>query len=554
MPSAPPPTGPAYDAPPPPEVSRVGVWQQLDPKMLIVTPIRTLISMALPLLVAIFGVGRGNPTTALIIGCVGAFVALVFGILPWFTTRYRFTETQVQVRRGLISRAVVTAPLDRVRSVDLESTVLHRVLGLAKVQIGTGVDDSRIELDALARPASEELRTYLLKRSDVTADPDAPEWEGVDGDNTDEGSQSQDGAESIPRPGAARRREDVELAAIDWSWLRFAPFSLSALAIVAAVFGIGWQFVDGIDLEASQLSASWQWVQGQSLVALVGIVSLLVLIGWVILSTASYVLNWWNLRLVRQPGGTLKLTRGLMTTRSTTVEEARVRGVRLTEPVLMRAVNGAELSTLATGVGTGGTTKVLPPCPRSVAESVGATILQEEGPLTEPLRRHGPAARRRQFIQAQWTTLILTTPVVVLTIWLNWEVWIPIAVGGGLALLGVLIGWQTYRNLGHYLTTEHLVAGSGSLQRTRTALERRGVIGWVVHQSYFQRRRGLATLVATTAAGPEQVDIRDVPLPQAIAIAHATTPEVLRDFLAAADGSIQVESSTTRTGWGDLDL
>ncbi len=39
-----------------------------------------------------------------------------------------------------------------------------------------------------------------------------------------------------------------------------------------------------------------------------------------------------------------------------------------------------------------------------------------------------------------------------------------------------------------------------ALRRT-TALSCSGVIGWHLRQSWFQRRRGLATLVATTAAG-----------------------------------------------------
>ena len=58
-----------------------------------------------------------------------------------------------------------------------------------------------------------------------------------------------------------------------------------------------------------------------------------------------------DLRLTREDG-TLHLTAGLFTTRSISVEETRVRGVLLNEPVLLRMVGGAQLSTLSTGVGT----------------------------------------------------------------------------------------------------------------------------------------------------------------------------------------------------------
>ena len=79
----------------------------------------------------------------------------------------------------------------------------------------------------------------------------------------------------------------------------------------------------------------------------------------------------------------------------------------------------------------------------------------------------------------------------------------------------------------------HLVSGSGALARRRTVLERDGVIGWVVRQTYFQRRAGLATLVATTAAGGERVEIVDVPYDAAVAVAAEVTPGAVGDFLRA---------------------
>ena len=66
----------------------------------------------------------------------------------------------------MLSSTLVTAPLDRVRSVDLESSLLHRILGLKKVQIGTGVDDDRITLTRCRRrPGADRLRVELLQRA-----------------------------------------------------------------------------------------------------------------------------------------------------------------------------------------------------------------------------------------------------------------------------------------------------------------------------------------------------------------------------------------------------
>jgi putative membrane protein len=60
-----------------------------------------------------------------------------------------------------------------------------------------------------------------------------------------------------------------------------------------------------------------------------------------------------------------------------------------------------------------------------------------------------------------------------------------------------------------------LIVRSGSLSRKRVVLETSGIIGFTVRRSIFQRRAGLATLIATTAAGRHRYSIPDVPIEEA---------------------------------------
>ena len=53
-------------------------------------------------------------------------------------------------------------------------------------------------------------------------------------------------------------------------------------------------------------------------------------------------------------------------------------------------------------------------------------------------------------------------------------------------------------------------------------VQRTGIIGWNLQQSWFQRRAGLVTLVATTAAGSQAYAAIDVPEGTAIALADRT--------------------------------
>lgn len=498
-------------------------WQRLDPRKLLLDPVKVVGQFAVPAVVAFIGISSredGMPWWAVPIGVVGA---VVLGALPWLTTTYRLTATQFQVRSGIVNKKTSTAPLDRVRSVDLEASLLHRVLGLARVQVGTGVDEDRITLDAISRDAAAQLRGTLLARGRTAAttgpapDPAHPDPAGA--------------PPAVPLTPEAAEPVEV-LATIDWSWLRFAPFSLSRLVLVAGAVGVLFQFGENLPfVDEESLTTAWQWVRGIALALVVLVTLVSGLVGWVLVAVTGYVVQWWDLRLTRDHGS-LHQTAGLFTTRSITVEEKRVRGVELTEPVLLRAVGGAQLATLATGVGAGGVTQVLPPCPRTVATGVGDRILTSPEPLSVPLTGHGPAARRRRWVRKVRVALLVPAATVWPVVHFGLPWWLPVVVGVVAVLLGGLVAESAYRHLGHAATAEHLVVGGGDLTRVRTVLELDGIIGWVVRETWFQRRVGVANLVATTAAGAERVVARDIPVGRAVALADAATPGVLTPFLA----------------------
>ncbi|GAA1449259.1 PH domain-containing protein [Mycobacterium cookii] len=495
-------------------------WSRLSPRKLLLDPVKAIGQAIVPVVIALVGISQSDTRFWPFIFPVVVVAPLVFGALPWLTTHYRLTDSQIQVRSGVLNKTTSTAPLDRVRSVDLEASLLHRVLGLQKVQVGTGVDDDRITLDALALADAQALRTTLLRRREAEQPAAAPVL------------PAEDGAPApavVPTPPPS----PTLLARIDWSWLRFAPFSLARLVLLAGAVGVVAQFGDDLPIWNEETATSaWAWITqfAIALVALVLAVGGLAL--WLVVSVAGYVVQWWGFRLVREHGS-LHLTSGLFTTRSITVEEAKVRGVELVDPLLMRLVGGAELSTLATGV-EDGVTQVLPPCPRAVAIGVGESVLDQPGPLTEPLVEHGPRAHRRAWFR-QLGNAVDVTVVAGVAWWLLdfsglWVLGVALAA----LLLAAVAGEASYRHLGHALHERHLVAGSGTLARVRTVLETDGIIGWVVSQSWWQRRIGLADLTATTAAGAERVLVRDVRVDVAVALADRATPGLLTDFLEPA--------------------
>jgi putative membrane protein len=498
-------------------------WRRLSPRMLVVHPLNELIRAA-PALLAVLVVGatsgRGPWWTLLGVG-----VLVVLGALRWFTTTYRVTPRQVQVRKGLVRRQVLTVPTDRVRTVDVDAQALHRILGLAKVTVGTGRSDKShegITLDALSRAEAERLREELLHRRPRPVAEKSPDGVAV----------------------AAGNPEDLEvvLAAMAPRWIRFGPFTLSGLVTVGIVGAFISRLLSETQVEPDRFGPLKVVIGHLSSVPLAqsiaeAVLALVVVV--VIASTVGYVLAFWNFRLSRHVGGTLHVSRGAINTRSTTIEERRLRGVEISEPLLLRAARGARLLAITTGLRVGrgaerGGTLLLPPTPRDEVERVAREVLTTAEAVTAELSAHGARARQRRYTRALGLGAFL--------IGCSFVLWAMDVVAFGVALaslvllpIGGVLAWDRYRSLGHAVSRSPagtiLVGRQGSLVRRRVMLSRDGIIGWNVRQSFFQRRSGLATLIATTAAGHQRYAIVDVELAEALRVADSALPGLVTPFL-----------------------
>ncbi|MBZ5734683.1 PH domain-containing protein [Nocardioides sp. TRM66260-LWL] len=542
-------------------------WRRLDPRMTILAGLRAVLAAAVPASPAAVGLLGSGGFWVLALGVLALLLAGVAGTLVWLTTSYRDSPGGLELRRGVLHRRVLTASRERIRSLDQSAPLLHRLLGVAKVTVGTGVDKERLELGAVTHREAARLRAVLFEQTAPAAA--AP---SADAPPTD-----------APEPAAPTRTEHP-LAAYDWGWLRYAPLNLGRLAVAVGALVTLSQLLPnlGVDEEGAARGAAdgvrgWAEQHGVVLLLVVGLVGAVV--AWLALSTLAAALQWGGYRLTRRTGDAqpvLHLSAGLLSTRSVSVEERRVRGVRLREALLVRWAGGAELDALATGVEKG-TVVLTPAAPRAAVAAIGAATLAGAEPpaaavhaLAVPLTPHGPAARRRAHVRAQWTTLVLllgalaaaAAPRVadVPTPWRDAVAPGLLALAAVRAVAGVAFARLAYRHLGHAVVGDerrptHLVAGSGTTARVRTVLELDGVIGWVQRASWFQRRLDLVTLLATTAAGDEKVVVRDVPRPVALRLVHTATPHLVAPFLAPPsegqdDASPSARSSAISSSYG----
>ena len=276
---------------------------------------------------------------------------VVVGVARWFTTSYRIEADpesgQVQLRAGLLHRKVLSVPRNRIRSVQTDARLLHRLFGLAVLRVSTGQeargehDSGAFELDAVRVEQVPQLRAILLAES--------------------------------PRPIDAPTAEPAEVSTVlaRWqpSWLRYTPLSLSGLLTMAAAVGVIYQSGAIEPLQHSRLAESaLDAAHRLGVVATVAVIAGVVLVASVVLAVLRSLLTYGNLVLWRRGG------RPASAPRSAAGARAHLRHEQAARRHAAGTAAGAILRRRPAGCGddrchgAGESSVLLPPCPHSTAE------------------------------------------------------------------------------------------------------------------------------------------------------------------------------------------
>jgi len=466
--------------------------------MLLVHPAHELLGQ-LPLLIGsvVLGSATGNQMWSVAV----LVLVIVVGVARWFTTTYRIDGEQIQRREGVLQRTVSSLPRNRIRSVSTDARLLHRLLGLTVVKVSTGQEvrgDAEFALDAVRSSDVPELRAILLADS-LAGDPEqGPPLDRV-------------------------------IARWQPSWLRYSPLSFTGLAMIAAAIGLVYQTGAAVALQDSTLAREgFDAAERVGIVVTVAVTVVVVLVASVVLSVGRSLVTFGNLVLSRRDdhggAGVLHLEHGLLRAREHTFDMRRLRGGTIREPLLVRMFGGARLDAVMTGVnGSGEASLLLPPCPAATVAGVLTELIGRPDVVGGDLLGHGPVATRRRWTRALALPVLLGVAMVGATFVvaippIAWVAWVVVTV------VAAFLAADRARALGHRSGGGWLVARAGSLERRRDCIATAGIIGWTVRQTYFQRRAGVATLVAATAAGVKGYRVLDVPAELAWSVAASASP------------------------------
>nr|WP_216645372.1 PH domain-containing protein [Isoptericola halotolerans] len=507
---------------------------RLDARVIWVDVAQSLLSLT-PAAVATWVVGV-DPTW----GAMWPFVLVaVLGVigaardaLRWAFTRYRVTDEHVERRTGIVVRRYRSVRRDRIRSIDVTARLRHRLAGLRVVLIGAGqqfsAGESALSLDALHRDDAAALRRTLLSGEA------APPGARTAPPTRTAGSEGPTGF-----AGPADRSTEQVIARFRPSWVVYNVVGVwSVVAAAGLLWGAYWLVaMFGLDpgtwiqRNLSPGEVGWPVTIGMTLGAVLAVGT--------VARAAGYFSTHWRFELARVPGDDstqLRTRQGLLTTREVNRDERRIRGAHVSEPVLWRWLGVADTEVITTGLSIwSGSTSILPRGPLPVARRVVGEVLEmSPGPFSRRLAPHPPAALRRRL----WWATVVGAAVTGTSGWLASNGAVPVTAlwwGAASWVVALASAVVAYRALGHTIVGDHLVVRSGLMSRATTVLRRDAVSTIALRESILQRRLGLRTVSAMTAAGWGVYEAPDVAVEESLAFALEAAPGLLEPFLEPHD-------------------
>ncbi|WP_371677979.1 PH domain-containing protein [Streptomyces sp. NBC_01276] len=276
-----------------------------------------------------------------------------YGLLSWWFTHYRVTDTELRIRTGLIFRRAAHIRLDRIQAVDVTRPMLARVAGVAKLRIDVIGAEEKDELAFLSEPDAARLRAELLARAAGFAPAEAA---GL---------------------GEAPQRELLRVSVRDLvvsMLLSLGVWAALAAGLVAPV--VVWRLSDNLWASLAVvlplLGAMWKGSLGRFL--------------------AEY--DW---TVAESPDG-LRLDHGLLDRAHETVPPGRVQTVRIVEPLLWRRRGWVRVELAVAGSKNG---VLVPVATRAAAHAVIARVLPGADPVALAFAP-SPRAGSRWVVPVWW--------------------------------------------------------------------------------------------------------------------------------------------------------
>ncbi|WP_251517376.1 PH domain-containing protein [Oceanobacillus luteolus] len=411
---------------------------------------------------------------------LGIFLVLnlIYAVLTWHRYSYYVTDEALWIEYGIFKRTKRSIAKNRIQSIDLTESVLHRLFKLTSIQIETAAGGGS--------KAEATLRAVTLE-------------EGKRLTETLKESQEQE-LELLEEQAPIMKK-------ITFQRLLLAGITSGGVGLIIGFLVAGLVEIEEL-IPENIYDETLEWLLSASIFLLI-IVVLMLMLAVYLISVIWVIIRYGNFTIKRSENE-LIITRGLLERKQLTIPFDRIQAVGIEENIIRQAFGYASVFVEIAGSKTGdqiADSTILFPLlqtreiPAFMEEFVPKFIWNEDVDWVKP-----PASASPLYLIRSSTIFVLA--IIPVFIFFPSFVWIPIVLSG----LALFMGWLGYKDAGLYVNDNRLFIRYRRITRVTVQLYHKRVQAFEKRQNVLQRRLHLATMKASIIShvGGRHFHINDV--------------------------------------------
>lgn len=454
--------------------------QRLHPAAIFFTLIKTFKEIIFTIGIWFFALKDSSLVFFVIGTCAIILVALLFSILSWYKYTYRVEDGELRIEYGIFVRKKRYISKNRIQSIDLTQSVVHRIFKLAKVNIetagsGTGTEAS---LKAVKLPVGKTLRVEL---------------------KTFEKLQQH---ESIEKTEPNQRSETITTKR-----LFLAGTTSGSIGIIFIIMSVIFSNLDQY-IPDNYFENAFQTLASFSIIIIAVLVIVFLLLLWLV-GIAGTMIKYFNFTVTKNKDE-LFITRGLLEKKQTTIPLKRIQAVGIDESILRQPFGYvsvyAEVAGGSIEKGEDYSTILFPIMKRTEVDNFLKKFLPDY--VSERNDLIGLPKQARRFYIVRSTFLSIMVVIAMLFI-IPQFIWAPIV----LLLISLYVGLLRYKDAGFQINQDQLTFRYRIINRTTVILFHKRIQSFERKQDPFQRKALVATVeisIASTSGTGTHYKIKDL--------------------------------------------
>jgi putative membrane protein len=423
--------------------------------------------------IALLVIGNNDPGGKLFL--IGASVIVVImiiitSILSWLRYTYRLEQDELRIEYGIFVRKNRYIPIERIQSIDLSEGLLQRVFGLVQLKVetagGSGGAEAEVVLSAITREEARQIQEYVSA------------------------TKNTGGSDSEPK----QISEGQLIYKITPGQLMLLSLTSGGVGVViSAVLAFLSQLDDFIPYE--RLFRGIEKWAVSNIIMIAVIVFIGFLLAWII-ALFGTMLKYANFKVMKTEHD-LIISQGLLERRQVTIPLKRIQAIRVNENIIRQILGYGSVVVESAGGSArneeGAKVNLLPIVQtKKIASMLGPFLADYQ------LNTHFTPPPKRAFIRYFIRSWYISIPIVIVAL-IFLKIWGLLS----LILLAFTTFWAylKYKDAGWNLDENQLCLRYRGIIRTTVFMKKNKIQSIEIMESFFQRKKKLATIEAFVKSG-----------------------------------------------------